>query len=132
MKTICSILLSFTILIQSVGFSLGDVIQIDEFISHAQYHSKHYGDTVLVFISKHYGNLKAEHNTKHQEEKADHEQLPFQQHSHVSSVSFFILNTIKEDFNSPEFNSFETHNFHYTSLKSSLYSKGLFQPPRHS
>ena len=132
MKTIISILLSFVILTQSFGVSLGDIILIDGLISHAQYHNKQYGDNVLVFISKHYGKLKAEHNTKHQEEKEDHEQLPFQQHTQLSSITVFILNTIKEDYTSPEFTDIKSNNFHYTSLKSSLYSKGLFQPPRHS
>ncbi len=127
-----SISLSFVILIQSLGIGLSDIIQIDEFIEHAQFHSEQYGDNVLVFISKHYGVLKANHEKEHQEEKEDHEQLPFQHHSHISSVTAFVLNTKNEEFKTLEFSEFKTHNFNYQAPFSSLHSEGLFQPPRHS
>ncbi len=65
-------------MIQSFGLCFDDMVQIDEFIEHAQFHSEAYGDNVIVFISKHYGELKADHEKDHQEEKEDHEKLPFQ------------------------------------------------------
>jgi hypothetical protein len=125
-----SISLSFIILVQSLGIGLADVAQIDEFIEHAQFHSEQYGDNVLVFISKHYGELKADHDRDHQEEKEDHEELPFQHQSHISSITAFVLNTPREEFKTPEFPEFKTHNFYYQAPSSSLHSEGLFQPPR--
>jgi len=128
-----SISLSFVILIQSFGIGLADLTQIDEFIEHAQFHSEQYGDNVLVFISKHYGELKAEHNKEHQEEKEDHEQLPFQQHSHISSIiASFVVTTYKEEIKTAEFSEFKAHHFYYQEPSSSLHLEGLFQPPRHS
>ena len=93
MSKLFSISLSLVILIQSLGISIADIAQIDEFIEHAQFHSEQHGDNVLVFISKHYGELKASHEKEHQEEKEDHEQLPFQHQSHISLIPAFVLNT---------------------------------------
>lgn len=107
-------------------------MQIDEFIEHAQFHSEQYGDNVFVFISKHYGELKANHDKEHQEEKEDHEQLPFQKHSQISSMNAFVLNTSKEVYHIPDFSEFKTNNFHYQAPSSSLHLEGLLQPPRHS
>ena len=132
LKSIFSISFSLIILIQSFGISLSDLGQMDEFIEHAKFHSQQHGDNVFVFISKHYGDLKSEHNKEHQEEKEDHEKLPFQQNSHMSSIAVFVLNTQKQEFKILEFSEFKEHNFHYQSLTSSLHSEGLFQPPRHS
>ncbi|WP_238934580.1 hypothetical protein [Aurantibacter crassamenti] len=124
--------MSFVFLFQTIGITASDMVQIDEFIEHAQFHSEQYGDNVIVFVSKHYGELKADHDKEHQEEKEKHEQLPFQQHSHVSSLTAFVLNSNKEDFNTSEFSEFKTHTFFYQEPSSSIHSEGLFQPPRNS
>ena len=68
MTKIGSIAISLLILFQSFNIHLDDVIELDELIEHAQFHSAEYGDNFFVFISKHYGELKAEHNQQHQEE----------------------------------------------------------------
>lgn len=127
-----SISFSFLILIQSIGLSVNDISQIDDFIEHAQFHSEQYGDNVFVFISKHYGELKAAHNKEHQEEKEDHEQLPFQHQSHISCMSAFIAITTKNEFKIPEFSDYKTHHFFYQEPSSSLHLEGLLQPPRQS
>lgn len=130
MKPLFSISLSLVILIQSFGVGISNIAQIDEFIEHAQFHSEQYGDNVLVFISKHYGELKADHNREHQEEKEDHEQLPFQHQSHISLITAFVLNSKKEEFKFVEIPKFKTHHFYYQASTSSLHLRGLFQPPR--
>ncbi|MWW23289.1 hypothetical protein [Algibacter lectus] len=130
MNKLFSIALSLNILIQSFGICVTDIAQIDEFIEHAQYHSEQYGDNVLVFISKHYGEQKADHDKDHQEEQEEHEQLPFHHQSHVSSVLAFVLNTHKAEFKAVEFLESNTHKFYYQAPSSSLHLEGLFQPPR--
>lgn len=117
---------------QSFGMSFSDLSQIDEFVEHAQFHNEQYGDNTIVFIAKHYGELKAAHEKEHQEEKEDHEQLPFQQYSNMYSISVFVLNTSKNELKILEFPEFRTHNFFYQAPSSSLHSEGLFQPPRQS
>lgn len=130
LTNVFTISFSFLILLQSFGVSLNDLFQIDEFIEHAQFHNEQYGDNVLVFISKHYGDLKTDHIKEHQEEKEDHEQLPFQHQSNVYIISAFTLNSQKDTFKTPDFFEFKFHNFYYLAPTSSLHSLGLFQPPR--
>ncbi|WP_027075984.1 hypothetical protein [Maribacter antarcticus] len=122
MNKVFSILLSVVILLQSFGMHADDLVQIDEFITHGQFHSAQYGDNAIVFISKHYGELKAAHEEEHQEEREDHERLPFQQQSHTMSVMGFTLGSVI-----PEFRPF---NFYYKAPLSSLHSDGILQPPR--
>lgn len=130
MNKLFSILLTSVILLQSFGMHIDDLVQIDEFVEHAQFHSQEYGDNVLVFISKHYGELKAAHNKEHQEEKQDHEKLPFQHHSHTMSVMDFTMNTAVPDLNNIHFLEYRTFNFHYQAAFSSPDSEGILQPPR--
>ena len=130
MNKVFSILLSTVILMQSFGMHADDLVQIDEFITHAQFHSAQYGDNVLVFISKHYGELKAAHEQEHQEEKEDHEKLPFQHQSHTMSVMDFALGTDIPELNTLDFPEFRTFNFYYKAPLSSLHSDGILQPPR--
>ncbi len=130
MSKLFSILLSSVILLQSFGMHIDDLVQIDEFIEHAQFHSEQYGDNVVVFISKHYGELKAAHDKEHQEEKEDHDQLPFQHHSHTISVMDFTMNISVTDLNTLDLSEFRTFDFYYRAPLSSLHSEGILQPPR--
>ena len=120
------------ILTQSFGIHVNDITQIDDFIEHAKFHSEQYGDNVFVFISKHYGQLKIDHEKEHEEENDDHEQLPFQHQSHFSSIVAFVPCTDKDEFKTPDFFKFKTNNFYYQAPASSIYLEGLFQPPQYS
>ncbi len=119
---------------QSIGLSFFDFSQIDEFIEHAQFHSEQYGDNVFVFISKHYGELKADHDKQHQEEKGDHEELPFNHNtcSHISSITAFVINTCKAGLKIPHFSERTETNFYYQEPSSTLHTLGILQPPKHS
>ena len=130
LKNIISISLSFVVLIQSFGIGLPDMEQIDELIEHAQFHNETYGDNFLVFVSKHYGELKAEHNKQNQEEKEDHEQLPFQHHASFNSLTATVLFTHKIEFSFPDFSENKIHQFHYQEASSSMHLEGILQPPR--
>ena len=110
-----SITASFLILIQSFNICISDLVDLSEFIEHAKFHSEKYGDNLFVFISKHYGELEADHNKKHQEEKQDHEELPFQHQPHMALLSAFLTSTA---------------NFYYQASYSNCEKEGLFQPPR--
>jgi hypothetical protein len=125
-----AISISFLVLLQSFGLHYTDVVQLDEFIEHAKFHSEQYGDNVLVFISKHYGDLKADHEKQHQEEKEDHEQLPFQHQGHVSPVTAITLYNNTTELDILEFVEYNGANFFYQAPSSSLHAQGLFQPPK--
>ncbi|MEX0290093.1 MAG: hypothetical protein AB3N14_13370 [Flavobacteriaceae bacterium] len=129
MLKIISISLSFLILLQSFNISIGEIVEIDELIEHAQFHSEEYGDNFLVFLSKHYGELKSEHSKKHQEERKDHEKLPFQHQLHGTSLSAFVIEKLDLSLN-PCFIIPITDNYYYQDSHSFLLEKDLFQPPR--
>lgn len=134
MTKLLSISISFIILIQSFGISFYDLLRLDAFIEHAQFHSEQHGDTVFVFISKHYGELKLNHEEKEHEEKEEHEQLPFNHNNctHILSMASFILNTFKSELKIFDFPEDIEANFFYHESRSSLHKLGLFQPPQHS
>ncbi|MFK7811012.1 MAG: hypothetical protein AB8B59_00870 [Maribacter sp.] len=130
MVKIISLATSLLILIQSFNVHFSDIVELDELIEHAQFHSEEYGDNFFVFISKHYGELKAEHSKKHQEEKEDHEQLPFQNQYQTASLSAFVLNKTTDY--PLEMDVFANHesNYFYQISYHSLTQEDLFQPPR--
>jgi len=117
-------------LFQSIGIAMSDFTQIDDFIEHVEFHNDQYGDNLIVFISKHYGELKSDHEKQNQEEKEDHEQLPFQQQSNLNSNTFFALVSFKTELTKPFFSEFKKHNFYYNTSSSTTYLEGIFQPPR--
>lgn len=125
-----SILLSSLILLQSFGVHYDDIIQLDELIEHAEFHKAQYGDNIIVFLSKHYGDLKLEHQRDHQEEKKDHEKLPFNHSSSITSVADMVINPFKTELNQFEIVDFKVLNFHYQAPTSSIHTEGILQPPR--
>ncbi|NND78686.1 MAG: hypothetical protein HKN53_02170 [Maribacter sp.] len=130
MAKIFSITLSFLILFQSATLDLSDLAQIDELLEHAEFHSEKYGDNVLEFLSKHYGELQKEHSRDHQEEKKEHEELPFTQHCCTHVFTAFVINKTQlpalkisglVDF---------TTNFYYLDNYASIEKFDIFQPPK--
>lgn len=130
MIKLVSIVTALLILGQSFNIHLDDIVEIDVLIEHAQFHAEEYGDNFFVFISKHYGELKSEHNQKHQEENEDHEQLPFQHQCQTALHSAFVLNQ------SPDYPleiDLVVHldsNYFYQASYHSLFQEGVFQPPQ--
>lgn len=110
--------------------NMKDFLQMDELIEHAQLHKEKYGDNLIVFISKHYGELKSEHEKNNKDEKKEHEQLPFQQQSNINSVLVFTLNFKKVDNQKIICSESTDAFFYYQSSNSSLHEKGIFQPPK--
>jgi len=130
MSRLMAFLLSSMILVQSVNIDSDDIMQLDELIEHAEFHLEEYGDNFFVFLSKHYGELKAEHSKKHQEEQKDHEQLPFQCQGHVLTIMDFVLQHSLLETKSLEVPDGNETNFHYLTSLSSLHKKDLLQPPK--
>ncbi|XLS30286.1 hypothetical protein ACJD0Z_05510 [Flavobacteriaceae bacterium M23B6Z8] len=125
--------MSILLLLQSSNIHFIDLTRVDEFIAHAQFHKDQYGDTIMVFISKHYGDLKKDHSQLHQEEKSDHEQLPFEHNcQQVATTSAFVLNNFQTSLKITFFKVTQEANFYYQAASSSLHSSGILQPPRFS
>lgn len=132
MQVILARLLAFLMLFQSFGIAAPDIAQIDDLIEHAQFHNEQYGDNLLVFLSKHYGELKAEHSEKHQEEPEEHKELPFQQQTQGITVTSFLLARYATDLINPNITVYRIDGFHYQPLTASLFTNDLLQPPRQS
>ncbi|MDX1766517.1 MAG: hypothetical protein R3294_00600 [Arenibacter troitsensis] len=130
MSKLFSIALSVLLLFQSFNLDMVDVAQIDDFLTHAEFHKQKYGDNLFVFISKHYGELKAQHDLEHSEEKKDHEELPFnhQTCSHFSTA--FVMNGA--DFMVPKTPQVAdtTSNFFYQESYCQIENSDIFQPPK--
>ena len=129
MMRIASILLSALLLLQSLHLAIPDLAQLDELMEHARYHREQFGDSLLTFLAKHYGDQKMEHQQDHSE----HEQLPFQHstphfltHSHYFMVLRFAWKGL------PEYQEGQRHHYYYQLPAPGLFENGVFQPPRHS
>lgn len=131
MSRLFAILLSSIIFIQSINIGTEDIMQFDELLEHAQFHNQEYGDNFFVFLSKHYGELKAEHNKTHQEEQKDHEQLPFQCQGHSTTIIALVLNASFLDTDTVETSHTGEFNFYYLGSNSSLHKMGLLEPPKY-
>ena len=133
MKLFFAIPLSILLLLQSVSIGVNDIIQINNLIEHAKFHNETYGDSLLVFISKHYGELKNNHTQNNPSEQHDHEKLPF---GHQTCHHFFEV-AVLSPFYGLEEKSIEhvataEANFFYKEPYSSPYKSGIFQPPKHA
>ncbi len=132
MSKLFSITLSVLLLFQSFNLDMVDVAQIDDFLTHAEFHKQKYGDNLFVFISKHYGELKTQHDLEHREEKKDHEELPFnhQTCSHFSTA--FVINGA--DFMVPKTPQVAdtTSNFFYQESYCQIEDSDIFQPPKNA
>ena len=132
MAKVFSIVMSALVFLQGVNLEVGDMVRINELFEHAAYHHEHYGDNFLVFLSKHYGELEQEHKKAHQEEKQQHEKLPFSHHSCNHVIADFVL--LGKSF--PQLKSMPVsdtlENFFYQETYSSFEKFDIFQPPRNA
>lgn len=129
MSFLISITLSALLLLQGFNFGLPDLIKLGDLLEHANFHAASYGDSFTVFLSKHYGELKVQHEREHQEEEEEHEKLPFNnQVTHNSTV--FVLTPAY--FNSLKFSRISNSSsiYFYEDSYSSPGESGIFQPPR--
>ncbi|WP_088340211.1 hypothetical protein [Robiginitalea sediminis] len=127
----CSIVLSALLLLQSLHLSFQDLAQLDDLLEHARYHKEQFGDNLVTFISKHYGDLKEDHNQNHQEEREQHERLPFQQHLQLCISPVFLVKHLDLELQtSQESTRNNDRNFHYLLSGSAAFTPGVFQPPR--
>jgi len=130
MAKVFSIALSFLVLFQSFSLDLSDLAHIDELLEHAEFHSEKYGDNFLVFISKHYGELQEEHSQNNQEEKKEHEELPFTHNCCSHLFTAYVINKIQIPILKKGPVADYTSNFYYLDNYASFEKFDIFQPPK--
>lgn len=123
MLKLSSYILSFIIVIQSFGFNINSLTQLDELWEHYQEHKIEYGDSLLTFLDLHYGSLQQEHQDEHPE----HQELPSQFSLHIQYTCFTVENLNFQPYHVPE--SIQ-HNFGYSKSFTSLLETDILQPPR--
>ncbi len=130
MMRLISIALALTLTMQSVQLSLADIARMDDLVEHMQFHREQYGDDLAGFFAKHYGDDREAHHEEHEEERPQHDQLPFQ---HLGT--FITFQTV--DFNktlilgNPEISEYRSEaNFHYCLRLPSPFTTSIFQPPK--
>jgi len=92
-----------------------------------QLHQVKYGDNLTTFLSKHFGELKEQHQEQHKKEHQDHK------HNHEMNLSIHIDMLCDNSFDfSTEISTvfYKEHNFHYKDLFSNFEKQKIFQPPR--
>lgn len=125
-----SIIISGLILIQSFNIQLNDVLKIDVYLHHLQYHVDEYGDDLFDFISKHYGELKDMHVKNHQEEEKDHSQLPFRNDGCFQSITLYLVQKNRLTFDLNSLILYRSSFFYYLDLFSTFEKQKIFQPPQ--
>ncbi len=132
MQQLVSILLSFVLLAQGISFNSGELEKMDTLLEHAKFHKEKYGDNFAVFMDKHYGNQKNQHLSEQQEERKEHQDLPFQQSAQLL-IQTAILNEVGlSDFSSTMLITLQQENYFYEQLHASLLVEEILQPPKFS
>ncbi|WP_127136232.1 hypothetical protein [Flagellimonas oceanensis] len=132
MNKIVTIGISLLILLQGANIHFNDLVELGQLMEHYQFHSEEYGDDFMVFVSKHYGELKASHSEKHQEEQKEHEKLPFQHQTQCAQPLVFVLTADNFINSRSEIPVATKGNFHYEMSYSHIWGDDPFQPPKHA
>jgi len=124
MNLIVHISLSFLISLQSIGFSIADIVKVSELYEHYEYHQEEYGHDLLTFFDLHYGEQKQDH----QEDHKGHEELPC--HHTFISVNFLFLDNSEFDIDKNLVFEKADVPSTYQTLISFLYIDEILQPPK--
>ncbi len=126
-----ALVLSFFLLLQGMDISVNDLLRLDDLLEHARYHRDQDGDSIWVFLARHYGHQGIDHQHQGDGEQ-DHKKLPFQAGNSPFSQVIALVNTDypKTVLDSPETpqstQNLEYHKGFYDLLR----LQRIFQPPR--
>ena len=126
-----SIFISSIILVQSFNIHFGDVLKLEELMEHAKFHEDKYGDDFLVFLSKHYGDLKQSHKKQHKKEEKDHSHPPINHDCSTQLQTSFVINISSFTIENLPIVKTVT-NFQYQDDSSTFEKQKIFQPPQFS
>ncbi len=127
-----SIVFSTLFFIQSANIHFDDVLQFREFIEHANLHKDKYGDSFMVYVSKHYGELKESHKEQHQEEEKDHKHTPIHHDCAAQTQIDVLFSAFSFSFKTTKFIESSKTTFYYQDKFSTFEKQKIFQPPQFS
>jgi hypothetical protein len=133
MIKLASILFSTLFLMQSANIHFNDVLEFKELLEHANMHKERYGDNFVVFLSKHYGELKDSHKEQHEQEQKENQNAPIQHHDCTAQIQIdFLFNSFTYSFTVNKFIDSKKTNFYYQDRHSTFEKQKIFQPPQMS
>ncbi|MBT8385334.1 MAG: hypothetical protein KJO83_06465 [Bacteroidia bacterium] len=127
MYKIISIILTFLILSQTSEVSFVDVLKVKNLYEHVKFHQEQYGDSLLDFLTEHYGGSDMDQKNDHQ----DHDNLPFKHSSKTCShhILLFTIDLIHQELKiDPSLDS--RVNFFYKETTSVFELDSILQPPQ--
>ena len=124
-----SILLSFFILFQSFNVHFIDILKLKTLIEHMQFHEDVYGDDIVSFISKHYGEQMKSHQEQSSDEEKDHQKLPFNKNVCIDGGQPLIIDGFCSKLHIDE-PIVKKRTFYYHNFYSFLENTDIFQPPK--
>jgi hypothetical protein len=126
MRNIIVTYLAINILFQGFFSYTSIFFQLDELIEDYQLHQIKYNDDFQTFISKHFGDLKEQHQEQHKKEHSEHKHNDMEIQIHYdylcSNLNFILSRKI-------EITSKQT-NFYYEDLFCLFEKQKIFQPPK--
>ena len=122
--------MSVILLAQGLVVNFADLEQMDALREHAKFHQEQYGDNLATFIDKHYGDLKEKHFEDHQEERSDHERLPYHISVPFVNQTVFLIEQTIGRIAADYYMESEKTNFYYNQLYTSLLIREILRPPR--
>ena len=126
MKNLIVIYLAINILFQGF-FSYANIFfQLDELIEDYQLHQVKYDDDFATFISKHFGDLKEQHQEQHKKEHQEHKHHDMEIQVHFD---YLCSNSYFEILPKSEISTKQT-NFYYKDLFCLYEKQKIFQPPK--
>jgi len=124
-----ALILSTVILLQSITFSTSAIVEIANFVEHYNLHKQTQHDSFVEFISKHYGDMKNQHNKDQSSKHHNHQRLPFN-NSNATHLFVGVID-INFDYELVVDRSLDyLTNFRYTDGVSTYNPLDLIQPPR--
>jgi hypothetical protein len=132
MLKVATLFLSFLIFSQSLSGYATSLGEVHTLMDHVQLHSEEYGDNFVVFLSKHYGELRIQHLKDNHDKKGDHEKLPFTHHNCSHTIVAVKEKAPIVSISRPISSADSSSNFGYSNLYSLIAVSGIFQPPKFS
>lgn len=132
MNRIVSIVTALLIFCQSINLQVNDLVELDAFVEHYRFHVESHGDDLFTFLSKHYGAQKDSHAMAHQEERQQHDQLPFQNQGQVYQPLVLLFIEAFPPLTRTEAPREPKGSFLYLDSYSPFWGDGPFQPPKNT
>ena len=122
--------MSVFVLAQSLNIHLTDILGVRDLMEHIEFHQTTYGDSLLSFIAKHYGDKMLEHKGNDENDK-EHHKLPFDHHrASVDQGHVFVFSPVFVTFPESVAPVANKSEYYYYNLYSFLENSDIFQPPR--